>query len=271
MIKKPEGQFESILTNMQNSTKKKPAPVRANKPTYYFDTPQGVDHITKTLHDFTDIKPEDAVKMNKETKLALIKSEEKGLKRFDHDDISTYPSDPEQRRRLKNIENLEKSVGVRPDTWNRFVRTGAMPIVPDDFVSASDKWDAIYGAMSTKEKNEFNMEQKRMENKRKLENKQDRIRAFRAKAADKAAAAEPARKMAAEIVQYATSPKTIDEIIKRKQEPENINLKFPVVGQVDLDTPPIFEPKPIKRMGLHRGFVEQKLEEGNIVKEVLGE
>jgi len=108
MIKKPEGQFESILTNMQNSTKKKPAPVRANKPTYYFDTPQGVDHITKTLHDFTDIKPEDAVKMNKETKLALIKTEEKGLKRFDHDDISTYPSDPEQRRRLKNIENHKK-------------------------------------------------------------------------------------------------------------------------------------------------------------------
>ena len=70
-----EGPFEKIITNMQNSTKPKPAPVRANKPTYFFDTAQGVDHLTKTLHDLTDIKPEDAVKMNKETKLALIKSE----------------------------------------------------------------------------------------------------------------------------------------------------------------------------------------------------
>ena len=254
-----EGPFEKIITNMQNSTKPKPAPVRANKPTYFFDTPQGVDHLTKTLHDLTDIKPEDAVKMNKETKLALIKSEEKGLKRFDHDDITTYPSDPEQRRRLKNIENLEKSVGVRPDTWKRFVRTGAMPIVPDDFVSASDKWDAIYGSMSTKEKNKFNMEQKRMENKRKLENKQDRIRAFRHKAAIKAEAAEPAKKMAEEIVKFATSPQTIDEIITRSKEriePEPIRPR---------------QPQPEKQMGLHREFTQRKLDEAETVKEILGE
>ena len=154
--------------------------------------------------------------MNREAKLALIKTEEKGLKRFDHDDITTYPSDPEQRRRLKNIKNLEKSVGVRPDTWKRFVRSKAMPIVPDNFVSSAEKWDTIYKSMTPKERNEFNTKQKRMENKRKLENKQDRIREFREKAAVKAKAAEPAKRMAEEIVKFVTSLKTIDEIIKKK-------------------------------------------------------
>ena len=201
--KKEEGQFENILTKMQNR-KPAAAPVKANKKTWYFDTPQGVDHITKTLHDFTDIKPEDAVKMNKETKEALIKSEEKGLKPFDHYDKSSYPSDPEQRRRLTNIQNLEKSIGVRTDTWKRFVKTGAMPLVPKNFVSATETWDAIYGAMSPKEKFEFNKEQKTMENKRRIEEKQDKIKAFREKAALKAEAAAPKKKLAAEIVGNST-------------------------------------------------------------------
>jgi hypothetical protein len=91
-----------------------------------------------------------------------------------------------------------------------------MPIVPDNFVSSAEKWDTIYKSMTPKERNEFNTKQKRMENKRKLENKQDRIREFREKAAVKAKAAEPAKRMAEEIVKFVTSLKTIDEIIKKK-------------------------------------------------------
>ena len=101
-----EKKMNTIVTNMRNSTKPKPLPVRANKKTWFFDTPQGVDHVTKVLHDNTAMTPEDVMKLNKESKEELIKEEEKGLLKYDANNIKSYPSDPEQRRRLLNIENL---------------------------------------------------------------------------------------------------------------------------------------------------------------------
>ena len=86
------------------------------KGTYYFDTPQGIDHVTKTLkeeanHKLSPKENKDIDILNKEMKLSVLKDEIGGVKKFDNLDKSTYPSDPEQRRRLKNIDKLEKSLG----------------------------------------------------------------------------------------------------------------------------------------------------------------
>lgn len=259
-MSKKEGQFEQILTNMQNSTKKKPV-VRANKKTWFFDTAAGIDHTTKVLHDFTDIRPEDAVKLNKESKLEMIKEEEKGLKKYDANDVTTYPSDPEQRRKLQNIESLEKSVGVTPDSWKRFVKTGAMPLVPKNFVSATKVWDGIYSSMSPNEKRKFNHEQKTMENKRNFENRQDKIKEFRAKAAIKKDAAGPAKAMAQEVVDSVINNPVIDEVLKRSEA----RLQPPT------DYEPMFNYEPPLQPGLNRVFTQRKLDEADAVREVLDE
>jgi len=84
-----------------------------NKPTYYFDTVEGVDHTFNTFRDHADHKwtakeHEENEKLRRQTKLGIIKDEEKKLKKFDSADARTYPSDPEQKRILTNIQNLEK-------------------------------------------------------------------------------------------------------------------------------------------------------------------
>ena len=93
------------------------------KGTYPFDTPQGIDHVTKIMKEEADHKlsskeNKDIDILNKEMKLSVLKDEIGGLKKFDNLDRSSYPSDPEQRRRLKNIDKLEKSLGYKSPEIN---------------------------------------------------------------------------------------------------------------------------------------------------------
>ena len=86
------------------------------KGTYPFDTPQGIDHVTKIMkeeatHKLSPKENKDIDILNKEMKLSVLKDEIGGLKKYDNLDRTSYPSDPEQRRRLKNIDKLEKSLG----------------------------------------------------------------------------------------------------------------------------------------------------------------
>ena len=93
------------------------------KGTYPFDTPQGIDHVTKIMkeegtHKLSPKETKDIDILNKEMKLSVLKDEIGGLKKFDNLDRSSYPSDPEQRRRLKNIDRLEKSLGYKSPEIN---------------------------------------------------------------------------------------------------------------------------------------------------------
>jgi len=86
------------------------------KATYPFDTPQGIDHFTKTVKEESTKKlnPKEAKDidiLNKEMKLSVLKDEIGGVMKFDNLNPRSYPSDPEQNRRLKNIDKLEKSLG----------------------------------------------------------------------------------------------------------------------------------------------------------------
>jgi len=93
------------------------------KSNYPFDTPQGIDHVTKIMKEEADHKlsskeNKDIDILNKEMKLSVLKDEIGGLKKYDNLDRTSYPSDPEQRRRLKNIDKLEKSLGYNSKEIN---------------------------------------------------------------------------------------------------------------------------------------------------------
>ena len=111
-----EKKMNTIVTNMRNSTKPKPLPVKANKQTWYFDTPQGVDHVTKVLHDNTDMKPEDVIKLNRESKEQLIKQEEKGLLKEFEDAVKKKPDLTFKEFMSSRRSKLKDGGGVTGDT-----------------------------------------------------------------------------------------------------------------------------------------------------------
>jgi len=226
-----------------------------NKPTWFFDTAKGVDHLTDTLKTYEDITPEEASKMNKETKLGLIKTEEKKLKKFSNEDVSSYPSDPEQMRILTNIDNLEKDLKIMPDTWKRFVRTGALPIGDPNYKST---WDMMKEIGSPKEKREYarmeredELKTKKRENLQKFAEKREKINAFRKARAEKIKKSEPATKMAQEIVNAV--------------EDQAKNIVAPVQLELFENQPIQYAPtRPVDKSftgGLHEGFVKSKIKD----------
>ena len=100
------------LTDLQNFGRSK----HQEKATYPYDTPKGINWATKIMkeespHTLSPKENKDIDILNKEMKLSSLKGEIKGIKKYDNLDPTTYPSDPEQRRRLKNIADLEKDLG----------------------------------------------------------------------------------------------------------------------------------------------------------------
>jgi len=100
------------LTDLKNFGRSK----HQEKATYPYDTPKGINWATKIMkeesaHTLSPKENKDIDILNKEMKLSSLKGEIKGIKKYDNLDPTTYPSDPEQRRRLKNIADLEKDLG----------------------------------------------------------------------------------------------------------------------------------------------------------------
>ena len=103
----PEIKTELDLTKSSPEKKK----ISTDKPTYFFDTVEGVNHVTKNLETYENLKSDDAKLLNKEMKLGVLSHEIAGTKKFDHHDKSSYLTDPEQKRRILNISKLEKDLG----------------------------------------------------------------------------------------------------------------------------------------------------------------
>ena len=229
------------------------------KPTWYFDTPEGVDHMLNTMRDHSDHKwtakeHEENEKLKRDTKLGLIKDEEKKLKKFDNADPSTYPSDPEQTRILTNIKAHEDSLGIRQDTWKRFVKTGSLPLAPKE--KQLSTWELMKATGTPEEKREYakmERDDQRKDNMRKLEEKRERIKQYRAKQEIKQKKSEPAVAMAKEIVE------TVQEQAK------TITNNNPI-----LDKTPVYV-SPVSRAftgGLHENFVNEKIKQGEILKQI---
>ena len=224
------------------------------KKPFFFDTPQGVDHVTKTLEEdniekLTPLKKDMLARLNRDTKLSLLKSEEQSLKKFMNEDPSSYPSDPEQRGKLMNIQALEKSLGIKHDSWRSFVKTGALPLAGK---KKPDLWkDVIYKSMTPQEKGTWNREQ--------------REKGYNGKTGDKL---------------YTPAQDALKNVIKgtaekQKEVVPDVKIEIPrvilpeVVRQPELpfDPPlPKFERK--NKSGIHEGFVREKLREGEILKQI---
>jgi hypothetical protein len=239
-----------------------------NKPTYYFDTVEGVDHTFNTFRDHADHKwtakeHEENEKLRRQTKLGIIKDEEKKLKKFDSADARTYPSDPEQKRILTNIKAHEDSLGIRQDTWKRFVKTGSLPLAPKE--KQLGTWELMKATGTPEQRREYarmeregRAQEKKRENLARLEEKRAKIKEFRKKRAEKEKKEEPARAMAQEIVQ------TVQE------NANNIINNDPILDDELFTQKPIYAPKVNKEFtgGLHENFVNQKLAENNILKKI---
>ena len=222
------------------------------KKPFFFDTPQGVDHVTKTVAEdsiekMTPLKKDQLDKLNRDMKLSLLKSEEQSLKKFMNEDPSTYPSNPEQRGKLMNIQALEKSLGIKHDSWRSFVKTGALPLAE----KKPDLWkDVLYKGMSPIERGQWN--------------NAERKKGYDGKTGNKLPKQETPFQDA------------LDNVIKGETKTEieikpEISVPLPVIrAQPELPfNPPL--PKIERRKnksGLHDGFVREKLREGEILKQI---
>jgi hypothetical protein len=137
------------------SEENKPSPIK--KP-FVYDTKEGIDFLTKTLkeeatHKLSPQENANIDKMNRDMKRSVLKDHIKTLKPFDNLDRSTYPSRPEVRGKLLEIEKLEKDLEPtkkRPSTW-----------------------DVIYQSMTPIEKGQWNSEQRRNKQERLKEEQED--------------------------------------------------------------------------------------------------
>ena len=125
--KYPERYGHKYTSKLEQAAYPKPGTAPSEKlmtkSTYPFDTPQGIDHVTKIMkeeatHKLSPKENKDIDILNKEMKLSVLKDEIGGLKKFDNLNPRSFPSDPEQNRRLKNIDKLEKSLGYNSKEIN---------------------------------------------------------------------------------------------------------------------------------------------------------
>ena len=125
--KYPERYGHKYTSKLEQAAYPKPGTAPSEKlmtkSTYPFDTPQGIDHVTKIMkeeatHKLSPKENKDIDILNKEMKLSVLKDEIGGLKKFDNLNPRSFPSDPEQNRRLKNIDKLEKSLGYNSQDIN---------------------------------------------------------------------------------------------------------------------------------------------------------
>ena len=173
------------------------------KKPYFYDTKEGIDYFTQELlidqnsKKLSEKEKQDIYKLNKDMKKSVLNHHIKTLKQFDNHDPSTYPSRPEVRGKLMEIERLEKDLAppklvnlpivknninnIKPrsrtgnpsgrDYWKETVKLNAgnkgPTILPE--VSPEDRnqltptklWKEIYKDMSPFEKGTFNAEQRK--------------------------------------------------------------------------------------------------------------
>ena len=85
------------------------------KPVYPFHTPKNIDFLTKTLKEgsiekLTPREEKEINQLNKDLKRDALKSEIADVIPYSHHNRESYPSDPIQGARMKNIDALEKSL-----------------------------------------------------------------------------------------------------------------------------------------------------------------
>ena len=150
-----------------NSEEIKPSPIK--KP-FVSDTKEGIDFYTKTIkeeatHKLSPKENADIDKMNRDMKRSALKDHIKTLQPFDSLNRETYPSKPEVRGKLLEIDKLEKDLEPpKRDHFKHYVKTGKF-LEPTKEETRRSKlpssWDTIYQDMSLIERGQHNAEQRK--------------------------------------------------------------------------------------------------------------
>ena len=268
------------------------------KEPFFYDTKKGVDHFTKILLEEGQKKLSEKEKqqihnLGKDMKRAALDHHIRTVQPFDSFNKETYPSRPEVRGRLMEIEKLEKDLAppklvnlpivknninnIKPrsrtgnpsgrDYWKETVALNAgnegeriLPKVsPEDRnqLSGTKLWKAMYKGFSPFEKGTWNAEQR----KQKLQREKEA-------AEDKAAVELKPAKMAEEIIENVMPSSSV----VREQKSNNY---YPgvVSAEDSISNMPVeYAIRPTKHEpGLSESFVKEKMAEAKIIKDVLGE
>ena len=261
---------------------KKSYPIK--KP-YFYDTKEGIDHFTKlSIEDnpkkLTPKELADIHKTGKDMKKAALNHHSKEIKQFRSDDPSTYLTDPLQRGRLLEIGKLEKDLAppkltdlpilknninrpVKRNYWDDTVKLNVgnkgplkLPeLTPEEIERANrpSDWDVIYASMSPFEKGQWNAEERRKKLQRAKEAAEDN--------------ASPA-KMAREVIEHVIpSSSVVPEQKSNDYYPGAISVEDSISN---MPVEHAIRPKK-QESGLSHNFTREKLAEGKLLKEVLGE
>ena len=145
----------------------KPSPVK--KP-FVYDTKEGIDFFTKTLkeeanHKLSPKENSDIDKLNRDMKSSVLKQHIKTLQPFDSLNRETYPSRPEVRGKLLEMDKLEKDLEPpKRDHFKHYVKTGKFLEPTKEEIKRSklpSTWDVIYQNMTPLEKGQWNAEQRK--------------------------------------------------------------------------------------------------------------
>ena len=145
----------------------KPSPVK--KP-FVYDTKEGIDFFTKTLkeeanHKLSPKESADIDKLNRDMKSSVLKQHIKTLQPFDSLNRETYPSRPEVRGKLLEMDKLEKDLEPpKRDHFKHYVKTGKFLEPTKEEIRRSklpSSWDTIYQDMSLIERGQHNAEQRK--------------------------------------------------------------------------------------------------------------
>ena len=145
----------------------KPSPV--NKP-FGYDTKEGIDFFTKTVkeeanHKLSPKESADIDKLNRDMKSSVLKQHIKTLQPFDSLNNESYPSRPEVRGKLLEMDKLEKDLEPpKRDHFKHYVKTGKFLEPTKEEIKRSklpSTWDVIYQNMTPLEKGQWNAEQRK--------------------------------------------------------------------------------------------------------------
>ena len=252
----------------------KNSPIR--KP-YFYDTKEGIDHFTKLMVEdnpkkLTPKELADINKLNKDMKKSVLNHHIKTLKPFDNQDPSTYPSRPEVRGKLREIEKLEKDLklvdlpivkdninNIKPrsrtgnpsgrDYWKETVALNVgnkgptkLPEMSPEDRNQPRLWeDVIYKSMTPFERGTWNAQQRNKKLEQKKEEEKERL---------------SSNQMAKEVVGHINQKIDIPHIVNIHDTPPTTEVM----------PPPIFERR--QERGLHEGFVKEKQYEAKLMAKI---
>ena len=230
----------------------KPSPIK--KP-FFYDTKEGIDYFTKLSIEenpkkLTPKELADIHKLNKDMKRSALDHHIKTLKPFDSLGNETYPSRPEVRGKLLEIDKLEKDLEPpKRDHFKHYVKTGKFLEPTKEEIERTklpSTWEVLYQGMTPFEKGQWNAQQRK--------------KGMNGKTGD------PITK---------TIPKEVNQVMKNeldnirrlRRDVENLQEEKLLQMRRETERFGIIKKKE-EPAGLHETFVKDKLLEGSILNQI---